>query len=162
MAYNYGINPYMTPNYSNYFYPQYPVQANQQNTQQNPDVLNNGGLISVPSEEDVLKYPIAPGNIITFKIENQPIIIEKSMSRSQFDSPHYKRYKLVEEEMNGEGINNTPKEEKPVYAQIEDIQSIKTDIETLQKNYSELKESFEELRKTYNRKTKTKGEGESE
>lgn len=87
---------------------QMPMQAMQ--TQQNSatqqanqsEALNNGGFIVVPNEEAVKSYAVAPGNFVTFKIENQPIVIEKSMSRSQFASPHYERYKLLKEDMNGD------------------------------------------------------------
>lgn len=71
----------------------------QQQPQQPQQQMQNGGFIVVPSEEDVMRYPVAIGNLITFKIENQPVVIEKSRGFSQFEAPHYERYKLVKEEM---------------------------------------------------------------
>lgn len=79
-------------------YPYY-QQPQMQPQPQQPQQMQNGGFIVVPSEEDVMRYPVAIGNLITFKIENQPIVIEKSRGFSQFEAPHYERYKLVKEEM---------------------------------------------------------------
>ena len=73
-------------------YPFYPYQ-NQ------PVQQMQSGFVTVPTEQDALRYPIALGNSITFKIENQPVVIEKTMGFSQLDSPKIKRYKLVEEEV---------------------------------------------------------------
>ena len=107
---NYGyFNPYM-PTYPAYGYspvnappvmPQSQPQAVQpQQTQPQQEQLVNGGLVVVASEDDVIRYPVAPGNTVT--LENQPTIIEKSMGRSQFASPAYERYKLVREEIYAE------------------------------------------------------------
>ena len=67
--------------------PQYPV--NQQ--------IQNGGLISIGSEDEARAYPIAPGNSITFKDENQPYVYVKTMGFNQMEQPTFKKYKLVEE-----------------------------------------------------------------
>lgn len=70
---------------------QQPIQPNQP--------IQNGGYVIVQSEEEVRRYPVAHGNIVTFRIENQPVVIEKSMGYSQFDTPHYEKYKLIKEDM---------------------------------------------------------------
>ena len=76
-------------NYPNY-YPMYqPIQQPQ----------STSSFVVVPSEDDIRRYPVAPGNNITFRIENQPIVVEKSLGLSQFDVPQYKRFKLIEEDM---------------------------------------------------------------
>lgn len=154
MAYNFG-NPYSMPNYPAYNAAAYPYTGapqitpqlqpaqnpqNQQNTATQGEPLINGGFIVLPSEEDIKRYPVAPGNLVTFKIENKPVIIEKSMGRSPFDAPHYERYKLIREEM---------EEEKPEPAKSEpdELEAIKNELETLKGNYKELKESFSEIEK---------------
>lgn len=168
MAYNFG-NPYSMPNYPAYNAAAYPYTAtpqitpqvqNQQNTSAQGEPLNNGGFIVLPSEEDIKKYPVAPGNLVTFKIENKPVIIEKSMGRSPFDAPHYERYKLIREEM---------EEEKPEPAKSEpdELEAIKNELETLKGNYKELKESFSEFKRSYRknspqRKTNSKNEGKGD
>lgn len=168
MAYNFG-NPYSMPNYPAYNAAAYPYTGapqitpqvqNQQNTSAQGEPLNNGGFIVLPSEEDIKKYPVAPGNLVTFKIENKPVIIEKSMGRSPFDAPHYERYKLIREEM---------EEEKPEPAKSEpdELEAIKNELETLKGNYKELKESFSEFKRSYRknspqRKTNSKNEGKGD
>lgn len=90
------------PNYNPYqYYPQqqtaYQQQMNVAQPQQ-PQQIQNGGFITVPNEDVVYTYPIALGNCITFKVEGQPIVIEKIKGFSQFEAPIIKRYRLVEEE----------------------------------------------------------------
>ena len=116
-------------------YPYY-QQPQMQPQPQQPQQMQNGGFIVVPSEEDVMRYPVAIGNLITFKIENQPIVIEKSRGFSQFEAPHYERYKLVKEEM--------PTPEVKEYL-------LKSDFETAQKtildSQNEIYSQIEELKR---------------
>ena len=100
----------------NQFYP-FPFQ---QPVQQKPQP----GFVVMPTEEEALRYPIAPGNSITFKIENQPIMIEKTMGFSQFDAPIVKRYRIVEEEA-------PAPEASPEYALKTDIDRIDAEIEKI-------------------------------
>ena len=65
----------------------YPQMMQQQN-----------GFMLAPNEVYVLNYPIGLGHNMTFKIDGQPIVIEKYRSMSQFDSPRLERYRLVKEE----------------------------------------------------------------
>lgn len=96
--------------YGNYF-PQYyqsnpypmqmnvaPTQAVQQAPTSNQQI-QNGGFVVARSENEVINYPVAPGNCVTFKIEGQPIVMEKSMGFSQLEAPHIKRFRLVEEDV---------------------------------------------------------------
>ena len=77
---------------------QQPIQqANQQPIQQQP--IQNGGFVIVQDENEITRYPVAHGNIVTFRIENQPVVVEKSLGYSQFDPPHYERYRLIKEDM---------------------------------------------------------------
>lgn len=91
---------YTQPNY----YQQQQAQAQNLQQQQTPQ-MQNGGFLPAPNENYVNSYPVGAGNCITFKIEGKPIVMEKSMGFSQFESPKIKRYRLVEEEA---------AEEKPV------------------------------------------------
>jgi hypothetical protein len=77
----------------------------------------------MPSEEEALKFPVAPGNSIMFKIENQPLIIEKTMGLSQLDAPVVKYIDLLERK---------PKEETKDYATKEDLDQLRQDIQALQ------------------------------
>lgn len=102
MAYNY---------YPNYYQPMYPqiqptyqqqpqMQAPQTQPVQQPvqPQIQNGGFISVRSEQEARSYPIAPGNSVTFKDENMPYVYVKTMGFSQLDSPNFEKFRLVKEE----------------------------------------------------------------
>ena len=110
--------------------PYYPTQSNVYPQQMNVAPTQNSSMM-IATEEEVMKYPIAPGNTIPFKISGQPLIIEKSMGLSQFDSPKYKRFRVIEEgsEEDVPQIEYIPKE---IYDN--DIKEIRSDIEYLKKS----------------------------
>lgn len=128
------------PNYNPYQY--YPTQNNAfptslnvaptQPTQMQPQTqIQNGGFVSVPSEEMVYSYPVAMGNCVTFKIEGKPIVMEKSVGFSQFEAPRVKRFRLVEEEA-----------EKPTESKdISDIDKVKSDIKEIWGKIDEIENS---------------------
>lgn len=156
MQYN---NPYMnlpvqpttsTPMYQQpYMMPQQQMPIQQPQPQQRPqnDTLNNGGLIVVPNEEEVHRYPVAPGNLVTFKIENQPIIIEKSMGRSQFDTPQYVKYTLSKADMNEEDISTTSNSSSELAEIKKIIEHIDVQIDILKDNYSDMNKTINKLNK---------------
>lgn len=83
MAYNpYPYQPY---------YQQFPVQPQ-------PQQIQNSGFISARSIEEAYNWPIAPGNSITFKIENTPYVCTKTKGFSPLEQPVFERYRLVKEE----------------------------------------------------------------
>lgn len=92
------------PQYQNQ--PMYPVpqQMNQAQIQQQsplqqmPQQMQSGGFMSVRTEQEARNYPVAPGNVITFKIENQPYVCEKAQGFSQLEGPVFNKYRLVKEE----------------------------------------------------------------
>lgn len=77
--------------YNNYY--QYPNMTVPQ-----PQQIQNGGFISVRSEQEARMYPIAPGNSLTFKDETQPFVYVKTMGFNQMEMPVFKKYKMVEVE----------------------------------------------------------------
>ena len=138
MAYNY---PYQT-------YPQssYPTQSNNFNalgtpmnvgaTQPqnvgNPQMqIQDGGFVTLPSEEMVYTYPVGLGKSVSFKIEGKPIVMEKTVF-SQFESPRIKRFRLVEEEAQ-------KSEEKP--RETSDIDKLKSDIREIWGKLDEIENS---------------------
>lgn len=76
-------------------YQQNPYQAQQ--FQQMPQ--QTGAFIQVPTEQDAYNWAVAPGNCFTFKIQNKPLVIEKSMGFSNLENPKIVRYNLVREEI---------------------------------------------------------------
>ena len=115
-------------------YPFYPYQ-NQQ-VQLPPQMQS--GFVTVPTEQDALRYPIAPGNSITFKIESQPVMIEKTMGFSQLDSPKIKRFKLVEE-----NVETMPAPEVE-YALKSDLLKLAEEVEALKAPKRRKKEEVED------------------
>lgn len=127
--------------YQNYPYQQYPyqVQMPQQMTQQVPQPMQmqSGGFMSIRSEEEARNYPVAPGNVITFKIENQPYVCEKAQGFSQLEGPIFNKYKLVKEE-DQEVVNDTSVTNDNIR---QEIDSMKEDIRILKERiYSKPKQ----------------------
>lgn len=150
------VNPYLN----------YPFQQNIQQPIQQPVTpvpqLSNQTMM-IATEEEVLKYPIAPGNTIPFKIDGKPLIIEKSMGMSQFDSPRYERYKLVKEGQNDntEPINDKTEDKSEYILKAEyeenrahtedDIKEIRNSIE---ESTAQLYDEIDTLKKMINRNRK--------
>lgn len=144
--YPYVYNTPMMPMYQQpaYTMPQPQQQIVQSQPQQSPDSLINGGYVVVPSVDDVKKYPVAPGNLVTFKIENEPIVIEKSMGRSQFASPEMKFFRLQEFNQD-EDVKETPVQN-----------DIKDSIKHIESRLTSLSDSYTELKKLLSKKQETK------
>lgn len=125
------------PNYQ--YLPQYYQQQNYQMPnvqpqiqQQIPQQIQNGGFVSVPNENAVHSYPVAMGNVVTFKIEGKPIVMEKAMGFSQFESPRIKRFRLVEEDV------ERTKEES---VDLSDMEKVKSDIREIWGKLDEIENS---------------------
>ena len=70
------------PNYYNQYYP---TQSNAYPTQMGPtqptqNQIQSGGFISIPNENMVNTYPVAPGNCVTFKVEGLRDMLEKEIT----------------------------------------------------------------------------------
>lgn len=106
------------PNYYNpyQYYPQQQQQAQPQ--------IQNGGFISVRSEQEARNYPVAIGNSVTFRDETAPYVYTKTMGFSQLDRPIFEKYKLVKEEVSEE-------ETKMADSSHEDIESLRSDIKKI-------------------------------
>lgn len=95
--------------------------------------------MSMPNEQMALQYPVAPGNLIAFKIDNgdSKVLIEKSMSLDHFGKPICKRYKLIEEEI----VDPNPRPQ-PQADQItrEDLAALRQSIESINSRIEELRQ----------------------
>lgn len=124
---------------NNYYNPYYQTQANAYPAQMNVNPtqttqsMQNGGFVSVPSEDMVYSYPVAMGNCVTFKIEGKPIVMEKSVGFSQFESPKVKRFRLVEEEAEKSDGTKELTEMDKVKSDIRDIWDKLNEIENSKK-----------------------------
>lgn len=128
--------PQYPMSYLPYPYAQYPMQTQPQQTQQNQ--LQSAGFILVPTEEDAYRYPVALGKCMTFKVENEPIVIEKSMSFSQLETPRIDRYRLVREDVVEEPkpIEEIVPEQSYNDELKEELQAIRRDIEGIKEKLS--------------------------
>ncbi len=122
MAYPYN-NPY------NQQMMQQGYQGMQQSQLQGQQMqIQNGGFISVPSEDVARSYPVAPGTSITFKNENAPYIYTKTMGFSPFESPRFEKYRLEKEE---EPAPASVSSEDPYKKIREDMDLMRAEIERL-------------------------------
>jgi len=144
MAY---FNPYQQNYAPNYFQPTYQQQTTQ------PTQIQNGGFMLAPSEDFVTSYAVAPGNCVTFKIEGQPIVLEKSKGFSQLEEPKIERYRLIKEE--SKPIENPVKTEL-VSSVNDDIHHLEGEIKALWGEIEGLKN--EPKKATPKRKDNTGGE----
>ena len=142
MAYPY--QQFYQPTQPNAYSNAFPTQQNALNMQPNAQI-QNGGFMVMPNEDMVKNYPVAPGNCVTFKIEGKPIVMEKSMGFSQFESPKIDRYRLVKEE--SEEVN-----ESQEVVNDEHYEEIKTDIEKLWGAIDEIKASMDKPTTTRRKK----------
>lgn len=126
MAYPY--QPY--PAFPNY--PLYPQPTQQSQTIQN-------GFVSARTIEEAYNWPIAPGNSITFKIENAPYICTKTKGFSQLEQPIFEKYRLVKEEEEIKQEESGP--DFSGYALKSDLDSVMKDITRLQKEIDTLQKN---------------------
>lgn len=163
------------PNYPQYMYPAYPqypysmqqsgqAQSQNQNQGQNQNMpsaqsmamqppIRNNGFIVVATEEDAYKYPVAYGNCVTCKVENEPIVIEKSMSFSQLDNPRIDRYRLVRED-----IVESPKAIEEIEIEDSSSDELKAEIQALRHDIEDIKKKLFSQPKTSSRKRESDDE----
>lgn len=99
---------------------------------QQPQQIQNGGLVSVRNITEARNYPVAAGNSVTFKDENSPYIYTKTMGFSQLDRPIFEVFRLVKEDVASEV------EVKPDYRQ--EIDELKAEVERIRKMITEEQE----------------------
>lgn len=130
------------PNYNQLFYQQQ-LQNMQQSQQQNTQI-QNGGFVIVKDINEAMNYPVAPGNSVTFKNENQPYIYTKTLGFSQLDQPIFEIFKLIKEDNNlksNEIINETTQDIPVVeYFSIGDGETLKNEVDCLKAEIEFLKE----------------------
>lgn len=187
MAYNRNFGIGYQPPYSSYYpynsynsygFPQnspIPGQQNQQpingqQQQQNQAQAHTGGFVRVQSEDEARRYPVAPGNSVTFIDENAPYCYTKSVDFSQLDRPIFKRFRLVEET----GENPIESREKSStdtkqqvnfddFVKIEDLEKVKSDCRSLKSTVEKLKEELDSIStQTVKSNSKSKKESDKE
>lgn len=97
----------------------------------------NGGFVSVPNENMIVTWPVAPGNSVTFKIENAPYIYTKTRGFSPFDQPIIEKYRLVKEDLTSSALQQPQEKyalEKDVMTLIEAYKRLETEVKALKGN----------------------------
>ena len=129
---------YQYPTYNQMYY-----QQMQQNNQQS-NQIQNGGFVMVKDINEAMRYPVAPGNSVTFKNENQPYIYTKTLGFSQLDQPIFEVFKLIKEEpekpSEPEIVSDMPLVE---YLTVEDADQIRQDVSSLRSEIDFLRETIE-------------------
>lgn len=120
MAYN--------PYFQNLYFQGYPQQQTQ-----------SSGFVSVRNIEEAMRYPVAPGNSVTFKDETSPYVYTKTMGFSQLDRPIFEKYRLVKEE-SAEPPKNEPSGKFTEYALKSDCRALQEEIESLKRMIKEIKD----------------------
>lgn len=137
MAYNNGF-----PVGYGYYQPQlYGQQMNNQQMQQSQTQNANvqqSGFVPVPSEEVARRYPVAPGNSVSFKNENAPYVYVKTMGYSPLDMPIFEKFRLVKEEAE-EAQTNTENTVADLsnYATKDELSQIKDELEQIKSRLNE-------------------------
>ena len=102
--------------------------------------IQNGGFVTVRSEDEAKNYPVAQGTSVTFKNETAPYIYTKTMGFSQLDRPVFDKFKLVKEDAQPlMEFAQEPKQNEN--DDIESIEKLKCEIEAL----THVREAFENL-----------------
>ena len=121
------------PNYQQY-YPYMNQNANLSQNQPQNQQIQNGGFVSVRSEDEARNYPVAPGNSVTFRNESEPYIYTKTMGFSQLDRPVFDKYRLVKEEQ-PENVQKRAQEQPSIdlseYARKEELEALRAEIDKL-------------------------------
>lgn len=130
MAYYNPNNPYYPMNYYNPSYPGYAAQ--EQPTQ-------NGGFLTIPSEEDARNYPVRRGTSVTFRDENLPYIYIKTLGMGQLDSPIFEVYEIKKRDSQ----NAQKGETAPSKDETEKLSNYVTKAE-----YGAIREEIDQIRET--------------
>ena len=117
--------------YPQYGYPSYYPQMQNAYTapQQQPvsQQIRSGGIVSVGSEDEARRYPVAPGYTVTMRDETGPYLYEKTMGYSQLDQPVFRKARIVFED---DAQSQQEKQEKPsepqkVYAELKQLEALR-------------------------------------
>ena len=153
-----AYNSYYPATYQPMAYPyQQPVPQTVQQPVQQPiqQQIQYGNVVVVPSEQDVDAYPVAPGNCVTFKVENANILITKTKPFSALADPIKERYVLHKDET----PQNTPEKSNITGVSENNIDlsvyAKKAEIDDISARLAALEEKFA-------KRTKKKGENDDE
>lgn len=129
----YQYNPNFYQQQQQNFAPQQQAFAPQQTQQQ----VQNGGFVNVRSETEARNYPVALGNVVTFKDETAPYIYTKTMGFSPLDIPRFEIYKKVPDQT---------QEQQPMEQGVTETESVRNEMNNMKQEISALWQSLDELK----------------
>ena len=133
---------YASPSY----YPQMQnMYASQQ--QSNPQQIRSGGIVSVASEDEARRYPVAPGYTVTMRDETGPYLYEKTMGYSQLDQPVFRKARIVFEDdaQNTQKKPEEPPAPKVVYAELKQLEALRDAVAI---EFKKIRDMFDTMRPT--------------
>lgn len=133
---------YPSPSY----YPQMQnMYASQQ--QSNPQQIRSGGIVSVASEDEARRYPVAPGYTVTMRDETGPYLYEKTMGYSQLDQPVFRKARIVFEDdaQNTQKKPEEPPAPKVVYAELKQLEALRDAVAI---EFKKIRDMFDTMRPT--------------
>lgn len=127
-------------------YNAFPQFSNPMGQQTSQSAIQQNGFIPIRNEQEVLNYPVALGNSVSFIHETEPYVYVKTMGLSQFDKPSIVKYKLIKEELGSnmtQSNNSTPVEVKSLNEDdlkpiLDDLKSIHEEIENIKKRFVDI------------------------
>lgn len=116
---------YTSPQY----FPQISQMQNMYTPQQQPvqQQIRSGGIVSVASEDEARRYPVAPGYTVTMRDETGPYLYEKTMGYSQLDQPIFRKARIVFEDdaQTTQEKQEEPSEPQKVYAELKQLEALR-------------------------------------
>jgi len=119
------MNPY------NPYYSQYPGNYE-------PPKQIQYSVVNAPSVDYAKSYPVAPGNSVSFKIENQPFLCTKTMGFSPLEKPVFETYRLIKED------EAEIADDKPEYVLKEELVAIESRLAEIEKSLKPRRRKTEE------------------
>lgn len=137
--------------YPQYGYPSpsyYPQMQNVYSGQQQAvqQQIRSGGIVSVASEDEARRYPVAPGYTVTMRDENGPYLYEKTMGYSQLDQPIFRKARIVFEDdaQATQDKQEEPSEPPKVYAELKQLEALRDAVAIEFKKIREMFDSMKE------------------
>lgn len=135
-----------------YGYPSYYPQmqnmyAAQQQQQSGPQQIRSGGIVSVASEDEARRYPVAPGYTVTMRDETGPYLYEKTMGYSQLDQPVFRKARIVFEDdaQNTQKKPEEPPAPKVVYAELKQLEALRDAVAI---EFKKIRDLFDSMKPT--------------
>lgn len=129
------------------YYPQMQNMYAAQQQQPSGQQIRSGGIVSVASEDEARRYPVAPGYTVTMRDETGPYLYEKTMGYSQLDQPIFRKARIVFEDdaQNAQDKEKQPPEPKVVYAELKQLEALRDAVAI---EFKKIRDLFDSIKTT--------------